>query len=164
MKVIMPSLKYVALVLRKPRLTHHFQPGIPRTPEETVATIKEQIWTACLGVQDAVDAIQTRTGVKDKTAVFWIDQLIEKARAFQNERITDPRTRDRRLNDSSLTALSKAEIKSEIKLQIQTELFNWVIMQPPERYAQLPTVLLSTATELRPGDHFNVLLRLRGMT
>jgi hypothetical protein len=96
--------------------------------------------------------------------VFWIDQLIEKARAFQNERITDPRTRDRRLNDSSLTALSKAEIKSEIKLQIQTELFNWVIMQPPERYAQLPTVLLSTATELRPGDHFNVLLRLRGMT
>ncbi|KAJ7892224.1 hypothetical protein B0H13DRAFT_1625696 [Mycena leptocephala] len=140
-----------------------FEPGIPRTPEETVATIKEQIWTACLGVQDAVDAIQTRTGVKDKTAVFWIDQLIEKARAFQNERITDPRTRDRRLNDSSLTALSKAEIKSEIKLQIQTELFNWVIMQPPERYAQLPTVLLSTATELRPGDHFNVLLRLRGL-
>ncbi|KAJ7144573.1 hypothetical protein C8R44DRAFT_602437 [Mycena epipterygia] len=140
-----------------------FEPGIPRTPEETVQTIKDQIFTACLGVQDAVDAIHTRTGVKDKTAVFWIDQLIDKARKVQHERISDPRTRDARFNDTNLTTPAKAEIKAEVKKQIQTELFDWVIMQPPERYAKLPTVLLSTATDLRPGDHFNVLLRLRGL-
>ncbi|KAJ7797439.1 hypothetical protein B0H14DRAFT_2618933 [Mycena olivaceomarginata] len=56
-----------------------FEPGIPRTPAETIATIKEQIFVACLGVQEAVDTIQTRTGVKDKIAVFWIEQLITKA-------------------------------------------------------------------------------------
>ncbi|KAJ7165182.1 hypothetical protein C8R46DRAFT_859502, partial [Mycena filopes] len=53
--------------------------------------------------------------------------------------------------------------KAAINTAIQTELFSWVIRQPPERYAKLPTVLLSTATELRPGDHFNVLLRLKGL-
>ncbi|KAJ7833714.1 hypothetical protein B0H14DRAFT_3710403 [Mycena olivaceomarginata] len=123
-----------------------FEPGIPRTPAETIATIKEQIFVACLGVQEAVDTIQTRTGVKDKIAVFWIEQLITKARTLQNERITNPRTMDERLSASGLTGPAKAKIKSDIKTEIQTELFDWVIRQPPERYAKLPT--------LRPGDHF----------
>jgi hypothetical protein len=140
------------------------QPGIPCTPAETIATIKEQIFVACLGVQEAVDTIQTRTGVKDKIAVFWIEQLITKARTLQNERITNPRTMDERLSASGLTGPAKAKIKSDIKTEIQTELFDWVIRQPPERYVKLPTVLPSTPTEIQPGDHFNVLLCLRGVS
>ncbi|KAJ6618500.1 hypothetical protein B0H10DRAFT_1649136, partial [Mycena sp. CBHHK59/15] len=69
-----------------------FEPGTPLTPEDTVQTIKEQIFAAYLRVQDAVSAIQTRTGVKEKMAVFWMEQLVEKARNLQQEHINDPRT------------------------------------------------------------------------
>ncbi|KAJ7849685.1 hypothetical protein B0H14DRAFT_3085998 [Mycena olivaceomarginata] len=41
-----------------------FKPGIGRTPTQTIRTIKHQIWAACSGVQDAVDALQTSTGNK----------------------------------------------------------------------------------------------------
>ncbi|KAJ6560926.1 hypothetical protein B0H10DRAFT_1966768 [Mycena sp. CBHHK59/15] len=120
-----------------------------------------EIFAAYLGVQDAVSAIQTRPSVKDEMAVFWMEQLVEKARNLQQERINDPRTR--RLRDKHPTGEAREDVKSEIKAKIQAELFDWVIMQPPERYAKLPTVLMSTATDLHPGDHFNVLLRLRGL-
>ncbi|KAJ7934035.1 hypothetical protein B0H13DRAFT_1591791, partial [Mycena leptocephala] len=56
-----------------------FKPGITRTPAQTM----RQIWAACSGVQDAVDVLQTTTGVKDKTALFWIEKLIIKARETQ---------------------------------------------------------------------------------
>ncbi|KAJ6599606.1 hypothetical protein B0H10DRAFT_1765606, partial [Mycena sp. CBHHK59/15] len=69
-----------------------FKPGIPRTPAKTVRVIKQQIWAACSGVQDAVDELQTSTGVKDKTALFWIEKLIVKAWETQKERFNmDPR-------------------------------------------------------------------------
>ncbi|KAF7374556.1 hypothetical protein MSAN_00340200 [Mycena sanguinolenta] len=108
-------------------------PGISRTPAQTIRTIKRQIWAACSGVQDIVDSLQTSTGVKDKTAIFWIDKLIIKAREIQQERFkSDPRLKDKNLKGSARKA-----IKTRIKDFIQWELYNWVIMQPEERYSKL---------------------------
>jgi hypothetical protein len=45
---------------------------------------------ACLGVQDAVEKIQTSTGVKDIIASYWIKQLTDKAREQQKVLIADP--------------------------------------------------------------------------
>ncbi|KAJ7440424.1 hypothetical protein FB451DRAFT_1443354 [Mycena latifolia] len=118
------------------------QPGKTRKPEETIARIKEQIRTACLGVESAVDALQTETGVKDKIAVHWIKLLIQKARRIKGER--------------------REEIKQGIITEIQEELFGWVILQPEDRYNTLDEES-RTNRDLRPGDHYNVLLSLRGL-
>ncbi|EPQ51029.1 hypothetical protein GLOTRDRAFT_108312 [Gloeophyllum trabeum ATCC 11539] len=91
-----------------------FKPGVPRSCTETAQVIKDQLWTACLGVQEAVDTIQTRTGVKDKITSFWIDQCIAQARSLQSDRLSDDTTRDPRLKD------------------------NWPLHQPLERYNKLP--------------------------
>lgn len=54
---------------------------------------------AGLGVQDAVDKIQTETGVKDKTATFWIQKVMEKAHQMQQDQLYNELTRDQRLSD-----------------------------------------------------------------
>uniref|UniRef100_A0A0W0F4Z4 Uncharacterized protein n=1 Tax=Moniliophthora roreri TaxID=221103 RepID=A0A0W0F4Z4_MONRR len=56
-----------------------FSPGIPHTPRNTVDCLREQIALACLGRQKTIEKLQTETGVKDKTAGFWIKILLEKA-------------------------------------------------------------------------------------
>ncbi|KAF9468999.1 hypothetical protein BDZ94DRAFT_1357550 [Collybia nuda] len=132
-----------------------FKPGVPRTPEETVGVIKSQILAACLGVQDAIDVIQTATGVKDKTAQFWMEKLIIKARELQKERIRDSATQDPRLKDKKLKGDDRKSLKVCIKEEIQRELFAWVLTQPPDRYKQL--------TELRARDHYNILLGISGL-
>ncbi|KAJ7495118.1 hypothetical protein FB451DRAFT_1335854 [Mycena latifolia] len=126
-----------------------FSPGKTRKPEETIARIKEQIRTACLGVESAVDALQTETGVKDKIAVHWIKLLIQKAREFQQERVYNRGTRDPRLNDSRIKGEGREEIKQGIITEIQEELFGWLTIKP------------GTNRDLHPGDHYNVLLSLR---
>jgi hypothetical protein len=110
------------------------QPGIPRTPAQTIRIIKRQIWAACSGVQDAVDELQTSTGVKDKTAVFWIAKLIVKARETQKERFGS----DSRLKDKKLKGEARKAVKNRIKDLIQWELYNWVILQPEDRSSKLP--------------------------
>ncbi|EDQ99232.1 uncharacterized protein LACBIDRAFT_316826 [Laccaria bicolor S238N-H82] len=141
-----------------------FSPGVPRTPEKTIARIKEQIHTACLGVKDHVDALQTATGVKDKIACHWIDKLIEMARERQNTRISNVATRDATLNNKNLKGPAREAMKKKIKEEIQEELLKWVIMQPPDRYEQYPENSDEKRNpSLRPGDHFNVLLRVRGL-
>ncbi|KAJ7820820.1 hypothetical protein B0H14DRAFT_3089221 [Mycena olivaceomarginata] len=110
-----------------------FAPGKPRTPEDTIAKIKKQIRAACLGVATAVENLQTETGVKDKIATHWIELLLEEARKIQQERVYNRETRDPRLNDT--------KIKNEARQLVKQ----------------------STNPELRPGDHYNVLLRLRGL-
>ncbi|KAJ6626090.1 hypothetical protein B0H10DRAFT_2174002 [Mycena sp. CBHHK59/15] len=135
-----------------------FKPGIPRTPAQTVRVIKQQIWAACSGVQDAVDELQTSTGVKDKTALFWIEKLIVKARETQKERFNaDPRLKDRNLKGDARKA-----VKTRIRDLIQWELYNWVILQPEDRAAKLPKDS-AEHHQLRPGDHYNILLRVRGL-
>ncbi|KAJ7354128.1 hypothetical protein DFH08DRAFT_912734 [Mycena albidolilacea] len=139
-----------------------FSPGTPRKPEETVAKIKEQIRAACRGVATAVEALQTESGVKDKIATHWIEQLIEKARGISQERVFNHDTRDPRLNDNRIKGPAREKIKQEILDKIQEELFAWVIIQPPDRYAELDDLTKETP-ELRPGDHYNVLLRVHGL-
>ncbi|KAG9093225.1 hypothetical protein FRC07_011500, partial [Ceratobasidium sp. 392] len=53
------------------------QPGQPRTTQETVWAIWEQINKACLRVESHVLDLQTKSGVKDPTAQGIITQLIE---------------------------------------------------------------------------------------
>ncbi|KAF8147592.1 hypothetical protein K438DRAFT_1910535 [Mycena galopus ATCC 62051] len=79
-----------------------YSPGKARTPKETIERITKQIKTACLGVESAVEALQTETGVKDKIATHWIGLLIEKAREVQKERVYNHATRDPRLNDKNI--------------------------------------------------------------
>lgn len=148
------------------------KPGISRTPAQTVRTIKRQIWAACTGIQEAVDHLQTSTGIKDKTALFWIDQLIIKARETQKQRFSE----DPRLKDKNLKGDKRKAVKTKIKDLIQWELYNWVILQPQERYSKLPAnsckqinssqrhilIILVGRHSLRPGDHYNILLRVRG--
>ena len=105
-----------------------------RTPAKTVRVIKQQIWAACSGVQDTVDELQTSTSVKDKTALFWIEKLIVKARETQKERFnTDPRLKNKNLKGDARKA-----VKTRIRDLIQWELYNWVILQPEDRAAKLP--------------------------
>ncbi|KAJ6508188.1 hypothetical protein C8R45DRAFT_815921 [Mycena sanguinolenta] len=139
-----------------------FAPGKPRTPADTVAKIKEQILAACLGVATTVENLQTESGVKDKIAVHWIELLLDRARKIQQERVYNRETRDLRLNDPKVKNEARQLVKQGIINQIQEKLFDWVIMQPPERYEKLDEQTRINL-ELRPGDHYNVLLRLRGL-
>ncbi|KAJ7706525.1 hypothetical protein B0H14DRAFT_2647113 [Mycena olivaceomarginata] len=50
-------------------------------------------------------------------------------------------------------------VKTKIDL-IQWELYNWVILQPQEHYSKLPANSCGRHS-LGPGDHYNVLLRVR---
>ncbi|KAJ7850524.1 hypothetical protein B0H14DRAFT_3664811 [Mycena olivaceomarginata] len=75
------------------------KPGKPRTPADTVAKIKEQIRSACLGVASVVENLQTESGVKDKISVHWIELLLDQARKIQQEWVYNHDTRDPRLND-----------------------------------------------------------------
>ncbi|KAJ7857220.1 hypothetical protein B0H13DRAFT_2237721 [Mycena leptocephala] len=129
-----------------------FAPGEPRTPADTVAKIKEQIRSACLGVATAVENLQTESGVKDKISVHWIELLLNRAREIQQERVYNRETRDPRLNDPKIKNGARQLVKQGIINDIQEELFDW--------FANLITGI---NPELRPGDHYNVLLRLRGL-
>ncbi|KAJ6608351.1 hypothetical protein B0H10DRAFT_1955505 [Mycena sp. CBHHK59/15] len=134
-----------------------FKPGISRTPAKTVQTIKQQIWAACSGVQEAVDNLQTSTGVKDKTALFWIEKLIVKARETQRQRLAA----DPCLKDKNLKGDARKAVKTKIKDLIQWELYNWVILQPDDHYARIPKKS-SARSNLCAGDHYNILLSVRG--
>ncbi|KAJ6632090.1 hypothetical protein B0H10DRAFT_2159562 [Mycena sp. CBHHK59/15] len=135
-----------------------FKPGISRTPAETVRTIKRQIWAACSGVQEAVDNLQTSTSVKDKTALFWIEKLIVKARETQKQHlVADPHLKDKNLKGDVRKA-----VKMKIKDLIQWELYNWVILQPDDCYARIPKKS-SACSNLCTGDHYNILLSVRGL-
>ncbi|KAH9911660.1 uncharacterized protein B0H18DRAFT_892153 [Fomitopsis serialis] len=141
-----------------------FAAGPHRTTEWTISQIESQLWIAGLGVQDTVDLMQTNTGVKDKTAQYWISILIKKARALQHERIAAIATRDPRLNDRTCNrdAEAKQAVKNTISHEIQQELHDWLVRQPSQSYDALPATSPLRDT-LRPGDHYNVLLGLPGV-
>ncbi|KAJ6536221.1 hypothetical protein B0H19DRAFT_1213746 [Mycena capillaripes] len=129
-----------------------------RTPAETIRTIRRQIWLACAGVQDVVDNLQTATGVKDKTAQFWIEKVIVMAREQQQQCFKE----DPRLKKKSLIGDARRDVKTKIRDLIQWRVYNWVIRQPEDRYARLP-MKSSSRHRLRPGDHYNILLSIKGL-
>lgn len=51
-----------------------------RTTMDTVKEINAQLFQACLGIQETVDAMQSAKGIKDKISQYWIDILLHKAR------------------------------------------------------------------------------------
>ncbi|TFK31456.1 hypothetical protein BDQ12DRAFT_701562 [Crucibulum laeve] len=138
-----------------------FNTGTPRTPFSTVQIIEEQIQVACLGVQDAVQIIQTCTGTKDKIAQFWIDKLIPMAREKQKLRF-QALTSDAHLNNPKLKGAELDAAKLAIKKEIQVDLMAWLVKQPPDRYALLPEDS-DHRFQLRPGDHYNSLMDVIGL-
>ncbi|KAF8066040.1 hypothetical protein FPV67DRAFT_1653670 [Lyophyllum atratum] len=66
------------------------QSGEPRSSVETLEEVRSQVKTACLGVAQTVKDSQTETGIKDTYTQYWIDALIESARATQKKNPTIP--------------------------------------------------------------------------
>ncbi|KAJ7861538.1 hypothetical protein B0H14DRAFT_3134513 [Mycena olivaceomarginata] len=137
------------------------QPGEPRDKEVTVQTIRWQVWKACGGNKTVLDASYSQTGIKDKISQYWIQRTLEMGKGFRAIQITDPQTRDPRVN--TLKGEDRKIVKDEISRQIQLDLWNWVIQQPPESYALLsaddpePFISLIHAVNL-------ILLQLRDWT
>ncbi|KAF7420749.1 hypothetical protein PC9H_011267 [Pleurotus ostreatus] len=107
-----------------------FSPGVPRTPDSTINTIRRQLRAACTGVETAVTKIQTETGVKDRIAQFWIHQLIPKSRQLQEDRLYNAVTRDPHLNDRKFKGPERDAFKAKIQADIEAELFQWLVEQP----------------------------------
>ncbi|OBZ68157.1 hypothetical protein A0H81_11959 [Grifola frondosa] len=135
----------------------HFSPGDLRVARDTAQEVKKQIYAAALGVASTVEAMQTESGVKDKLAEFWIQQLIARARDLQQIRIHNPATRDSRLNARRI--INRPLLCREICANIQSELMDWLYMQPTHHYNLLPPES-PLRTQLRPGEHYNSLLEL----
>ncbi|OBZ68616.1 hypothetical protein A0H81_11585 [Grifola frondosa] len=133
----------------------HFSPGPPRTAVATTQAIIRQLHTAARGVSNAVSALQTQTGVKDKLAEFWIQKLLEHAGQLRGIRLQNRHTRDQRLNIPRNP--DRAKIINEIEDEIEGEMICWLMTQPPESHAAL-AVDSPLRLQLRPGDHYNALL------
>ncbi|OBZ68724.1 hypothetical protein A0H81_11403 [Grifola frondosa] len=113
-----------------------YYPGPPRTAGVTTQAIIRQIHTAGRGVANAVSALQTQSGIKDKLAEFWIQKLLEHAGQLRVIRLQNRHTRDQHLNIARNP--DRAKIISEIEDEIEAEMVGWLMTQPPESYAALP--------------------------
>ncbi len=142
---------------------------------------------------ERVTEIQSQTGVKDKTAQFWIEKLIEKSRDLQRRRITDATSQDRdeRLQHR-MSREERQQLVVQIKDEIQEECLEWLYTQPAHSYCNIPAESCASSSmfiiililveysfthlghavrhrdsglrrTLRPGDHYNALLNLPGL-
>lgn len=124
-------------LLRKCKL-NPLEPGeTRRTVANTVQIINQQICLACEGVACRVSELQTETGVKDRTAQYWIDRALERSSKLMQERIRNPATQDPRLK-VKLKSDEQKQMKETIQSEISAEVYRWVIEQPPEQYKKLP--------------------------
>ncbi|TFY58537.1 hypothetical protein EVG20_g8108 [Dentipellis fragilis] len=133
-----------------------------RKPNETASAIKSQIKIAALGVQEAVTTLQTKTGVKDKIAEYWIGKAITRARELQAIRLTNPATRDLRLRSRNLKGDARVAVRLSIQKEIQKEVISWLITQPEHSYAKIPSDS-PLRNEIRAGDHYSPLLDMPGL-
>ena len=86
MKGFIVSLRWVMIVCRSYcLLDRSIQPGNVRSAEGIVLDVEYQVWLACLGVSQAVQNQQTKTGVKDAYTQYWIDYLIDQAQTLHKE-------------------------------------------------------------------------------
>ena len=100
--------------------------------------IKEQLFRACRGERGHVEELQTSTGVKDQIAQFWIEAVLSRAQAEQKKRISDKETRDARLNDRSIKNDARKVVVEGLKVEIQKDVFAWLVRQPPRSLDTLP--------------------------
>jgi hypothetical protein len=107
-----------------------------RTASETVRIIKRQVVLACRGVACKVTDLQTETGVKDKTAQYWIERALERSSQLVRQRTSNPETQDPRLR-GKLKPQERKQIKKTIHSEISREVYRWVIEQPQDQYDKL---------------------------
>ncbi|KAH7316379.1 hypothetical protein B0J17DRAFT_634134 [Rhizoctonia solani] len=86
-----------------------FQPGKARTQTDTVQTIWDQITVACLGIEDHVAAMYTKSGIKDPTAQGLIAQLIQQGRELQKQ-LKQPKPEEK---DAALMKLQTEWLKTQ---------------------------------------------------
>ena len=108
-----------------------------RTAPETAEIIKQQINRACEGIACKVSELQTETGVKDRTAQYWIDRALERSSTLMRQRLHEPETQDPRLRRKPKQDEWK-QIKEAIHSEVSAEVRRWVIEQPSERFDELP--------------------------
>lgn len=100
--------------------------------------IEQQLEAAYLGIQQTVTDMQTRSGVKDKILQYWIGQLIPRGRLLRHQYLTDPKTRDPRLNRKNILPGLRAQLRVEAEAKIKAEQRAWLIRQPKDHYDALP--------------------------
>jgi hypothetical protein len=131
--------------------------------------------------------MQRDSGIKDLIAQEWIEKLVPKARQRQAERFQA----DLRLKDRRCMGETRANIKEAIRVEIQTELWTWLLKQPEtecpatstndgeleaasmdvdEGLSRTETLIdrglissLAPNEKLRPGVHYNALLAVDGV-
>lgn len=154
--------------------------------EETLAEIEAQIDVAARGVSTHVTDRQTATGVKDNISQHWIKLLLERGGDLHARYLTNPETRDRRLNDKKLTRVARTIVRGEIETKILTEQREWLARQPQSSHrlqallekdnaggktindtfnrgkGNLPSEYVELPIALRPGDHYNALFGFDG--
>ncbi|KAJ8503094.1 hypothetical protein ONZ45_g11160 [Pleurotus djamor] len=137
-----------------------FQPGAERHPGNTVESIRSQLFAACSGNMEAVQSLQTQTGVKDKLAQHWVEIALVRAREQQDTQINNIATRDARLNDKRIKGDQRKAVKQTMINTIQVDVWNWLVrLAPPSRSQNSPPGPLQ---DIVAGFHFNSLLLCRG--
>ncbi|KAF9780518.1 hypothetical protein BJ322DRAFT_1011992 [Thelephora terrestris] len=111
--------------------------GTKEQKEKTVQIIKQQIYLACEGIACRVSDLQTETGIKDRTAQYWIDRALERSSELMRQRLHEPETQDPRLR-GKLKPDERKQIKEMIHSEVSAEVRRWVIEQPPERFNEIP--------------------------
>jgi len=95
---------------------------------------------------------------------------------MMTSRCTDPKTKDTRLK-GKISAEERARIKDQIRRDIQKELIDWLTCQPENHDSQTRSgmsdlclhqtrsdvFLESDCHNFRPGDHYNILLEMKGI-
>ncbi len=81
-----------------------------------VAELREQVRTACTGVEKRVKDRQTASGVKDAYTQYWIEDLIKRARKL------------------------KAEQPGRSESSVQAELFSWAEEHASDIYSPFLTL------------------------
>lgn len=97
--------------------------------------MQTQIRLAALGIKKDITERQTAHGIKDKLAEHWIKILLDRAHTEHQRRITNPATADERLR--GVRGSERAELVVKIKKEVQQDLLDWLVTQPPASYAKL---------------------------
>ena len=83
--------------------------------------MEAQLRLAVKGVVQPVEQRQTASGIKDTIAQFWIEKLYIRGRDLRYQKLTNPETRDSRLNNRSLKGSALEAVKKEILDEIECD-------------------------------------------
>lgn len=75
--------------------------------------------------------------MKDKISQYWIEILLAKAKAAQQDKVKNVETRDPRLNNPALKGVKRKAVITALVDEIQQDLWDWCVQQPRESYESL---------------------------